>query len=268
MKNSIELIHGDCIEGMRSLKEGSVDVIATSPPYNIGIAYSTYNDKSSREDYLDWCSEWGREVARLMHEASSLFLNVGASPKNPLAPHQLALRFSEFLVLQNTFHWIKSITVEPKGGEAISAGHFKPINSKRYVNDCHEYVFHFTQTGNVPLDRRAVGVPYQDKSNITRWGHTDGEDRRCRGNTWFIPYKTIVSRDKERPHPASFPPALIEQCIRIHGGKPAETCVLDPFVGIGSSAIAAKNCDVGQFIGFDIDQGYLDVAKERIREEA
>ena len=108
-------------------------------------------------------------------------------------------------VLQNTFHWVKSITIKTRKGEEISAGHFKPINSKRFVNDCHEYVFHLTASGAVPLQRREAGVEYADKSNIARWKHTDGSDKRCRGNTWFIPYDTIKSRDNDRPHPASFP---------------------------------------------------------------
>ena len=81
-------------------------------------------------------------------------------------------------------------------------------------------------------------MPYQDKSNIARWGHTGGADLRCRGNNWFIPYETINSRDKDRPHPATFPVALVEQCIRLHG-KGAATRLLDPFLGIGTSAIAA-----------------------------
>ena len=47
--------------------------------------------------------------------------------------------------------------METRKGDTISAGHFKPINSRRYVNDCHEYVFHLTKTGEVPLDRRGAG---------------------------------------------------------------------------------------------------------------
>ena len=96
-------------------------------------------------------------------------------------------------------------------------GHFKPINSPRFLNDCHEYVFHFTKSGRVELNRLALGVPYQDKSNIARWSHTGGKDLRCRGNTWFVPYETIQSREKERPHPATFPVQLAEWCIKLHG---------------------------------------------------
>lgn len=262
----IDLIHGDLLEKLPKLDEESVDVVVTSPPYNIGIDYATYRDTLERADYLDWCSDWGKSLLRVLRPDGSFFLNLGAAPANPLAPHQLALRFSEIFTLQNTFHWIKSISVETRSGETVSAGHFKPINSQRFVNDCHEYVFHFTRSGKVPLDRRGVGVPYQDKSNIARWGHTGGVDRRCRGNTWFIPYQTIVSREKERPHPASFPPALAERCIRIHG-KPESSSVLDPFVGIGSSALGARAAGANRFLGIDIDDSYLEVARERIAEE-
>ena len=86
-------------------------------------------------------------------------------------------------VLQNTIHWIKAITIQDDEGKPVSRGHFKPINSPRYLNDCHEYVFHLTPSGKTPLDRLALGVPYADKSNIARWEHTGGGDLRCRGNT-------------------------------------------------------------------------------------
>ena len=156
-----------------------------------------------------------------------------------MLPHEIALRLRDLFVLQNTIHWMKSITIEDRQGEVRSHGHFKPISSKRFLNDCHEYIFHFTKTGRVEIDRLALGVPYQDKSNIARWSHTRGGDLRCRGNTWFIPYETIQSRAKERPHPATFPVQLAEWCIKLHGVTRVET-MLDPFLGIGNSAVAAQ----------------------------
>lgn len=264
LPESFQLRHGDCLDVLPNLADGSHDLVVTSPPYNLGIAYRTYKDTATRADFLEWCKQWATEVKRILADDGSFFLNVGAAPSNPLFPHQVLLALTEELfVLQNTFHWIKSISVHTRTGETISAGHFKPINSKRYVNDCHEYVFHLTKKGDVPLDRRAAGVPYQDKSNIARWGHTGGIDKRCRGNTWFIPYETIVSRDKERPHPATFPVALVEQCIRLHGkGEP--TRLLDPFLGIGSSAVAAQRAGIASFTGIELDEHYLEVARERL----
>lgn len=261
------LHHGDCLQVFPSIPDESIDLVVTSPPYNLGIGYNSFDDTAPRGEFLAWCRRWAAELRRVMADDASFFLNIGAAPANPLLPHQLVLALTDgedpLFILQNTFHWVKSITVETRGGEQISAGHFKPINSKRFVNDCHEYVFHLTKSGNVPIERRAAGVPYQDKSNIARWGHTGGEDKRCRGNTWFIPYDTIQSRDKDRPHPATFPVDLATQCIRLHG-KGTATRMLDPFLGIGTSAVAALRNGIAAFTGIELDEGYLSTARERL----
>ena len=88
--------------------------------------------------------------------------------------------------------------------------------------------------------RRAIGVAYQDESNIARW-RTGGSNRRCRGNTWFIPYETIQNRDKDRPHPATFPPRLADYCLRLHG-RSRVRLALDPFLGLGSARPARHRC--------------------------
>jgi site-specific DNA-methyltransferase (adenine-specific) len=122
------------------------------------------------------------------------------------------------------------------------------------VNDTHEYVFHFTKSGTVKLDRLAVGVPYKDKGNVSRW--KDGSAGvRCRGNCWYIPYQTIQSRKDERPHPASFPVEIAEACIKLHGISKGPLTVLDPFMGIGNTALACKKLGA-KCIGFEIDPEY------------
>jgi site-specific DNA-methyltransferase (adenine-specific) len=254
---------------MARLADGSVDLVVTSPPYNLGIGYGKYSDAQDRGSYLRWCHKWASQVRRILKPAGSFFLNIGAAPSNPMLPHEIAMELTSAscgFVLQNTIHWIKSITIEDRAGEVRSYGHFKPISSSRFLNDCHEYIFHLTKTGRVELNRLAIGVPYQDKTNIARWRHTRGSDLRCRGNTWFIPYETIQSREKERPHPATFPVQLAEWCIKLHGPAAAGRVqtMLDPFVGIGNSAVAARRCGVRKFIGFEIDETYLAEAKTRI----
>jgi site-specific DNA-methyltransferase (adenine-specific) len=248
---------------MARLPSEHVDLVVTSPPYNLGVRYRKYSDRQDRQSYLFWCRTWAGQIRRVLRSTGSFFLNVGAAPSNPMLPHEIAIELRETFVLQNTIHWIKSISIEDRHGDVRSHGHFKPISSRRFVNDCHEYVFHFTIDGNVEIDRLALGVPYQDKSNISRWSHTCGSDLRCRGNTWFIPYETIQSRAKERPHPATFPVQLAEWCIKLHGVSRVQT-MLDPFLGIGNSAVAAQRCGVKKFIGFEIDKGYLAEAKRRI----
>src|SRR3989442_1608219 len=129
VSTDFDLRHGDCLAGLATLDPDSVDVVVTSPPYNLGIDYATYQDNAPRE---------------LLKPQGSFFLNVGAAPANPLFPHEVLLKLQPLFRLQNTFHWIKSITVQPRRAPEVSVGHFKPINSKRYVTDCHEYVFHLT----------------------------------------------------------------------------------------------------------------------------
>ena len=290
-----DLLREDCIKGMSRLSDECVDLVVTSPPYNLGVRYRKYSDRQDRESYLHWCRKWAAQVGRILKSSGSFFLNIGGAPSNPMLPHEIAIELRDVFVLQNTIHWVKSIAIDTAEGKTsapnphlnpLSAppgrdpnpdakrqvridggiktyGHFKPINSPRFLNDCHEYVFHFTKSGRVELDRLALGVPYQDKSNIARWSHTRGTDLRCRGNTWFVPYETIQSREKERPHPATFPVQLAEWCIKLHGVSRVET-MLDPFLGIGNSAVAAHRCGVKRFIGFEIDETYLAEAKRRI----
>lgn len=257
----ISIRHGDCVQGMKQLDPQSVDVVVTSPPYNIGKAYNAYADNKSDANYLEWCESWALEIRRILKPDGSFFLNFSDASGNPFFAFEVAISMKPLFQLQNTIHWIKSISIE-RDGETNSYGHFKPINSGRYLNDCHEYVFHFTPGGNTKLDRLGIGVPYADKSNIERWSHTKGKDKRCRGNTWFIPYKTIHQRAKQRPHPATFPTELAVKCIRLHGRR--DSVVVDPFLGIGHSAFAARDCSelVSEFIGFDIDEEYIKVACE------
>ena len=265
------LFLGDCVEGMRRLiKPGSVDVVVTSPPYNIGVRYGTYQDDLPREKYLEWIEEVGREISRVLAPNGSFFLNVGNKPSDPWIAFDVVSRLRGLFALQNTIHWIKAISVSKvdaglKAGLAgdLSVGHYKPINSRRYLNDAHEFVFHLTHQGDAALDRLAVGVPYQDKSNIARWDKTGGRDLRCRGNTWFVPYETIQRRDKERPHPATFPVKLAEMCLKVAGAKKG-TVVLDPFLGLGSTAVASARLGA-DCIGFEVDRQYLEHAAERLR---
>lgn len=260
---------GDCLDILAQLEPASIDAIVTSPPYNLGIDYRTYDDRLPREEYLAWTSNWVQGAARALVPDGSLFLNVGSKPTDPWTAFDVAQAARPHLQLQNTIHWIKSIAIEKAlaGANArldddLAVGHYKPINSKRFLHDCHEFVFHFTPGGRTPLDRQAVGVRYQDPSNVKRW-HAASSGMRCRGNTWFIPYETIQDRTKDRPHPATFPPRLPVMCLRLHG-RERVGMVADPFLGLGSTAVACAQLGVN-FIGIEMDPGYLEAAIERTR---
>ena len=261
--------HTDALEFLRRLPKASVDIIVTSPPYNLGVSYRSYRDALPTKEYLEWTDQWIAAATRTLTLRGSLFLNVGSTPTRPWTALDVAQTARQHLKLQNIIHWVKSIAIDRGGGARaaldrdLAVGHYKPINSDRFVNDCHEFVFHLTPEGRTPLDRKAIGVPYQDRSNISRW-QAGSDGVRCRGNTWFVPYTTIQNRKRERPHPATFPPKLPEWCIRLHGLERAGL-VIDPFVGLGSTAIACAELGVN-FVGVEMDQSYLDDAIARTRE--
>lgn len=287
----------DCIEGMLALPQGSVDVVVTSPPYNLDIKYGKYKDDMPRESYLKWIRDVFAAVKHCLKDDGHFFLNMGYSNVDPWVGMDVANVARDLFVLQNNFTWVKSIYVDGK-----TSGHFKPINSERFANPTWEHLFHFTKTGNVKCDKLRAGVPYEWDCNLDREGRLRGrlikklgyankrefdtnatdahraeleqllaEKRetakpvstmRCRGNTWYIPYDTISSREKERgSHPATFPVALVEQCILFSGIS--NGVVLDPFMGSGSTAVGAlrQGCD---YIGYDIDPDYIKFAEHRI----
>lgn len=281
-----KIYHEDCLNFMgRYEKEQPsllVDVIVTSPPYNINKEYSYYRDDKEEEEYLNWIYQVAKKSFSILKDGGSFFLNISGTPSDQFLPFSVAQKFKEAgYQLQNTIHWIKSIALEKEdvgksnatmqnnyedyhyennNNNSAAIGHFKPIVSQRFLTDCHEYIFHFTKSGEVKLDKLAIGVPYQDKTNIGRWKSAK-QDKRDRGNTWFIPYPTIT---ESRPHPAVFPEKLPYLCIKLHAVRD-DLLVYDPFMGTGTTALACIELKVN-YIGTEIDGEYIKLAREKIIE--
>src|SRR5690349_16618487 len=73
------VIAGDCLSELRNLPDNSIEVIVTSPPYNIGVRYRSYDDRKPRAAYLAWLAEIGAELRRVLNASGSFFLNVGST---------------------------------------------------------------------------------------------------------------------------------------------------------------------------------------------
>jgi site-specific DNA-methyltransferase (adenine-specific) len=246
-----------------------IDVIVTSPPYNLGKDYSNYKDNKEKDDYIYWLRSVAEASNKILKEDGSFFLNMGGRPSDPWLAFDVAREFKKYYSLQNVIHWIKHISIPKdasthKNGlnEDISFGHFKPINTNTYLNQCHEYIFHFTNTSKIQLDKLAIGVPYQHKSNTTRW--KEKKDLRDRGNVWFIRYENKQGGFEPILHPTLFPEKLPYLCIKLHGVKEG-MLVYDPFMGIGTTALACMRLGV-DFIGTEIDKKYIMIANDRIKQ--
>lgn len=286
----------DCVDGPKSLADESVDICVTSPPYNLNIQYSSYQDKKPRDEYLSWLFVVFEQINRVLKPSGHFWLNVGYSNLDPWIGMDVANQARQVMILQNNFTWVKSIAID---GEQM--GHYKPINSGRFANPTWEHLFHFTKTGDVPCKKRAIGVPYKDKANLDKSGRWRGklikkmgfqnkrdfearstpserqwleetlstklvaakpaEDLHCPGNAWYIPYDTIVSRDGQRgSHPATFPIELVKRAIKF---SDASGTLLDPFLGTGTSVIAAQELGL-DYVGFDVDPLYVKYSLDRL----
>ena len=184
----------------------------------------------------------------------------------------------EKLYNSNIIKDVNYVSKDAKGNEETH-GHFKPINSDRYINVTNEDLYHFTKTDNVKVNREAVGVPYKWKCNlinrktgkrrIDKKTGKEVEDKRCKGNTWFIPYDTINSKEEKGNHPATFPEGLVEHCIKISDAKTGK--ILDPFIGSGTTVRVAKKMSDNledynlSGIGIDIDEKYIKFCNEKIK---
>ncbi len=141
---------------LAGLEPASVDVIVTSPPYNLDLAYGPYRDRRSEADYLAWMVEVATALRRVMKPDASFFLNISGSNSQPWLPFELIVRLRPLFALQNHIAWVKAITAN---GDTV--GHYKPVPGERYLHQMHEHLFHLTQDGTVRLDRLAIGRAVQ-----------------------------------------------------------------------------------------------------------
>jgi len=84
------LLCGDCLDLLATLEEASVDVVVTSPPYNLGLGYATYRDSREEAEYLDWMVRVAEAVRRVMRPDASFFLNISGSSARPWLPFEQA----------------------------------------------------------------------------------------------------------------------------------------------------------------------------------
>ena len=255
------IINQDCVEWMQTQPDDCVDIVVSSPPYNIGINYNTYGDKLTTQDYLDWQQTVWTEACRILKPTGHLFLNISPTRKDPLMPARVADLVP--WTIQNSIIWSKSIEID-----GYVRGHSTPNSSQRYLQTGWEHLFHYTYSGNTLIDIEGSGVPYQPTGTPEKNARRTGRDWRPTVNNWFIKYETIGSRRRtqqlkgNKKHPAVYPRSLVKQCLRVCGAKPEHT-VYDPFGGTGTTALAAKEYGC-KWITTEIDSDYCEFIQKRL----
>ncbi|MBP8856590.1 MAG: site-specific DNA-methyltransferase [Anaerolineaceae bacterium] len=231
----LDKIHqGDSISLMNKLPEKSINLIVTSPPYNLrnstggGLrngsggkwenaallnGYETHSDDMPYEEYIEWQRKNLSSMMRVLKDDGAIFYNHKWRVQGGLLQdrHEIVDGFP----VRQIIIW------QRKGGINFNPGYFLPTYEVIYLICKPDF----------KLAPKANAI----------------------GDVWDIP------QDRNNPHPASFPVELAQRCIQATDAK----IVLDPFMGSGSSAIAAEACG-RNWVGFEISNDYCSLANERI----
>jgi len=257
---------GDTADGCPEIKDESIDLIITSPPY------------FKRDGYTDdLMFALGSVFNRVLKPGGRAYVIFGQINEKLDRPYDvqthIILGGANQLAPAQTIIWVKSIAVgdwaekcpscdHSYRTEAVSRGHFQPINSKNLLNYCWEYVIGFIKepvAKVLPLNRKAegVGVPYAVKSNIKRW-KSAADALHCPGDVWFLPHETTGATVK-KVHRHEFPLELARRLVMI-SGIPKGSTVFDPFAGGGTTCYAAHSCGMNS-VGYDVNKSAVDTLR-------
>lgn len=244
------IYHGDCLDLLKALPDNSVDLVVSSPPYNIGKSYET---KRALEVYLDEQRVVLRECARVLSNIGSLVWQIGSFAENGiLIP--LDIRF---------FPILEEIGLIPRNRIAWARQH--GLHARKKFSCRYETILWFTKTDNYPFNLDNIRVP-QKYQNKKAWrGDNKGEytcnpDGKNPGDIWL--FRNVKHNHEEQTiHPCQFPEDMIARIVRSvtnHGGV-----VCDPYMGTGTVAVVAR--DEGRhFVGAELDPSFHSVALRRL----
>ena len=245
------LFQGDCLDLLRTLPDGLAKLVVTSPPYNLG---KEYESRLSVDSYVAGQRRVIAECVRALDPRGSICWQVGNYVDNgEIIPLDVLLYpvFAELgLHMRNRIVW--------HFGHGLHA-------SKRFSGR-YEVVLWFTKTSEYTFDLDAVRVPqkYPDKRHFkgAKRGELSGNPLgKNPSDVWEIP--NVKSNHVEKTiHPCQFPVELVERLV-LSMTEPGDW-VLDPFLGVGTSAIAAL-IHGRRALGAEIEPRYMSIARERVR---
>jgi len=224
----IDLRLGDCLEVMKTIPDESIDLIITSPPYNIGnmhsnhLQFGTYSGNNMKEDkYQKWQIDVLNECFRVLKDNGSMFYNHKVRIKNGKAIHPLEWALKSKFILKQEITWDM--------GKSANCDkiRFFPFSERIYwlVKDNKTKIYNQLNLSDV-------------------WRVVPKHKRKDIGHIAIMPTEIVTNILSSIPD--------IENKV-----------VLDPFMGSGTTGVACKNLNIN-FIGIELDENYFNIAKERI----
>jgi len=236
----------DALSGMARIPDGAVDLIITDPPYGLGKDYGNDSDKLDADAYLRWMEQWIDLALPKLKSTGSLYicLTWRYSP-------EIFVMLKQRMTMLNEIIWDRRV---PSMGGSV-----------RNYTSVHDTIGFFAKQKGYYFDLDAIRIPY------------DAETKKARSRSIFVGAKWLelgynpkdlwsVSRlHREHPeradHPTQKPLEIIERMVK--ASCPPGGVILDPFMGSGTTAVAAKRCG-RNYVGFELNSDYCGVIEKRL----
>lgn len=250
-KDGITIYNGDCAEVLRGLDDWSVDLIVTSPPYNVDLGnnkyhkspYDLYADNKEHSDYLAWlCGIYAIAYEKLCIGGRSC-INIGDGKNGAVPTHSDIIQFMSNIGYIPMTHiiWDKS-----QVGNRTSWGSFNSPSCPSF-----------------PTPFEHILVSCKEEKKLQRKGETDLTKEEFIAWSLSLWKFTPENRQKVFGHNAMFPVELAKRCIKMFSW--VDSVVLDPFMGSGTTLVTAKQLG-RKAIGIEISKNYCDIAIKRLEE--
>lgn len=248
MNKDVIIEFGDCRDLLKKMPDNSVNLVITSPPYNIGKPYGKYSDKKTLDEWKELINEVSHEIYRVLKPNGSFFLNLSPIPYGK-DKEILPLPFIGYEILKNNNFKIRNIITWTFNNMQNCTNRL----SGRYENiiwavkDLNNYIFNLDD----------VRIPYitQNDKRLT------GSGRNPTDVWYFNRVNNVTKKKLNLNHPTIYPMDMIERIILMASNE--NDVVLDPFLGSGTTVAAAIKLN-RKGIGYEIDDNYKEEIKSRI----
>lgn len=245
MKNNLnQIVQGDCLELLSKIPSDSIDVTFADPPFNLKKKYNGYEDSLEFKEYINWCEEWIREMVRVTKPTGSIFL------------HNIPKWLTFYVGILNKHahfrHWIAWNAPTSPMGKTLQPNHYGILFYTKSEKKAKVYEL------RMPHEReRKTTFLRKDYGGKKAGLHPFGP---LISDIWFDIHRIKHSKYRNQ-HPCQLPVHLLERIILLTTDE--NDVVLDPFIGTGTTAVAAKKLN-RKYVGFELDREYIKIAQDNL----
>ena len=240
-----EILCGDSIEELKKIPDNSIDMTFADPPFNLNKKYGNYKDKKSTDDYIKWCEQWLTEMVRITKPTGSILVHN--------IPKWLTYYASHLNKIANFKHWIAWDSMSMPLGKSLLPAHYGILF---YTKSPKGFTFHELRSPHKKC--RTCGEMIKDYGGKKKQIHPYGT---LLSDVWADIHR-IRHNSRRDAHPCQLPEPLLERLILMTTNE--GDVVLDPFIGAGTTALAAKRLG-RNYIGIDIDPKYQKIVTDKLR---